>query len=125
MSVDGEPSRPTDPQPVDPRTVSPADASRPLTGDWPAQAADVVVDLVATVRDRTVGPAQLVARVVVYGVLIVPLACMALVLVLIGLIRALDIAIPGEVWSAYLVLGALFTLVGLFLWGQRRPKTTG
>jgi hypothetical protein len=109
MSVDGETSRP-------------ADSPSPLTGDWPAQAADAVVDLVGTVRDRTLGPIFLVARALVYGIVVAVLGAMATILLVIALIRFLDWLIPGEVWSAYLVLGSVFTLLGMVMWSLRRPK---
>jgi hypothetical protein len=94
----------------------------PLTGDWPAQAADAVVDLVGAVRDRTLGPIMLVARALVYGILVMVLATVAVVLLVIALVRVTDWLVPGEVWSAYLVLGALFTAGGLVMWSLRRPR---
>jgi hypothetical protein len=94
----------------------------PLTGEWPAQAADAVVDLVGAVRDRALGPIMLVARALVYGILVVVLATMAAVLLLIALVRFVDWLVPGEVWSAYLVLGLLFTTGGLVMWSMRRPR---
>lgn len=109
MSVDGETSRPTDPTP-------------PLSGDWPAQAADAVVNVVATVRDRTVGPLQFIARAIVYGLVIIPVAIMATTLVIIAAIRGLTAAV-GEVWISYLILGLVFTLLGLVSWSKRRPAT--
>lgn len=108
MSVDGETTRPTDPPP-------------PLSGDWPAQAADSVVDLVAALRDRTVAPLQMVARGIVYGVVMVPLAVLALVLVVVGLLRLLDNWL--DTWAVYLLLGVLFTGLGLVIWSKRRPPT--
>ena len=104
-----------------PRVSAPVDRS-PLTGDWPAQAADAVVDLVGAVRDRTIGPIMLVARALVYGILVLVLATVAVVLLVIALVRVTDWLVPGEVWSAYLVLGSLFTAGGLVLWSMRRPR---
>ena len=37
-----------------------------------------------------------------------------------ALVRAVDIAIPGDVWSAHVSIGGIFTLAGLFLWAKRR-----
>ena len=90
--------------------------------DWPAQAADLVVDVVGTVRDKTTTPALTIARGIVYGTAIVFLALTALVLLLIALIRFVDAYLPGEVWSAYLLLGSILTIVGLALWATRRPS---
>lgn len=121
-STDGSPDHPTAPGPRPGASAPPPSAppaSAPLTGDWPAQATDAVVDLVATVRDRAITPLLTVVRAVVYGLVIVITALTAVVLLLIATIRLLDIALPGDVWSAYLLLGALFTVVGLILWSKR------
>ncbi|HSL59391.1 MAG TPA: hypothetical protein VK866_16205 [Acidimicrobiales bacterium] len=92
--------------------------------DWPAQAADAVVRVVGQVRDRTVAPAYTIARGLVYGLLAAILATMALVLVLVALVRFIDVYLPGDVWSAYLLLGTILTIGGLVLWSQRRPTPT-
>lgn len=106
MSVDGDARRPTDPAP-------------PLSGEWPAQAADAVVSLVDTVRDRTIAPIQTVARGIVYGLVIGTLGLLVSVLVVIGLFRLLDNWLPT--WAVYLILGAVFTGLGLLLWSKRKP----
>lgn len=89
--------------------------------EWPAHAADLVVDVVGTVRDKTTTPVLTIARAIVYGTAIVFLAVTALVLLLIALVRFVDAYLPGEVWSAYLLLGTLLTAGGLVLWATRRP----
>lgn len=108
MSVDGEFRRPTDPAPS-------------LSGEWPAQAADAVVGLVDTVRDRTIGPIQTVARGIVYGLVISILAVLVLVLVLVGSFRLLDNWLPT--WAVYLILGSISTALGLITWAKRNPPT--
>ncbi len=108
MSVDGDPTRPPAPVP-------------PLSGDWPAQAADAVVNVVSTIRDRSVAPLQTVARGIVYGLIIATLAILATGLVVVGLLRLLDNWL--ETWAVYLILGVVFTALGLFLWSKRRPST--
>jgi hypothetical protein len=90
-------------------------------GDWPAQAADTVVRVVDSVRGKTTGPAITVARAIVYGLLAAILGTAALVLLVIGAVRAIDSYVPGEVWAAHLIVGAVFTLAGLFLWTKRQP----
>ena len=88
---------------------------RPSGGDWPAQAADAVVRVVAAVRSKTTDPLVTVARALVYGLLAVLVGGAAIVLLVAGLVRGLDVAIPGRVWSTYLVVGGIFTLGGVFL----------
>jgi len=91
-----------------------------LPPDWPQRATSALVDRVDDVRAKTTGPAISVARMVVYGVVALPLVIMALVLLIIGLVRGLDIALD-RVWLAYMILGGVFVLAGLFLW-TKRPK---
>ena len=105
--------------------TSPAGPTRPaerssldgvVPAEWPALAADLIVDNVAKVRDRTTKPAILAARALVFGLVAAIIASIALVLVLIGLVRLLDNYLPGgEVWQAYAVLFVVFTLPGAFL----------
>ena len=52
-----------------PRSIpSVGSASSLIGGDWPAQAADAIVNAVETVRDRTTTPIMKVARGLVFGV---------------------------------------------------------
>lgn len=85
--------------------------------DWPAQAADTIVDVVGTARQKTTGPAIKVTRGVVFGLLIAVVALMALVLLVIALVRLAHNWV--DVWLAYVIVGALFSLVGLLMWRQR------
>ncbi|MDZ7677612.1 MAG: hypothetical protein U5K29_03565 [Acidimicrobiales bacterium] len=148
MSENGQPDQPAATEPDRGSAPPPAPAARPereetsgegsgpaarttasgaaaaLTGDWPAQATDAVVDLVGTVRDRAVEPLLKVARAIVYGLLITVVAITAVVLVVILAIRMLDAYLPGEVWSAYLLLGGVFILAGFICWSRRTVRAT-
>jgi len=105
--------------PVPGRTASPA-----RDGDWAAQTADTIDRLVGTVRSNTSDRLVSVARLVVFGLLAAIMGTTALVLVAIFLVRFLNAYVPGDVWSAELIVGGLFTLAGLFLWQQawKRPR---
>ena len=81
------------------------------------------VDAVEAVRARTSGPLVTAVRALVYGLVIATAAVGVVVLVAIAAIRALDIAVPGEVWSAYLIASGAFGLVGAWAWSKRRPGT--
>ena len=97
-----------------------ATSSRPAGGpDWAAQTTDTIERVVGQVRDRTTGPLLSVARALVYGTLAAIAGVAALVLVAIIVVRVLDL-LPGGVWVAHLITGALFTAAGLLLWGKRR-----
>lgn len=87
--------------------------------DWPAQTADSIERFVDTIRSKTTEPVERAVRIIVYGLLAAVLGVVALVLVAIAVVRAIDVAVPGEVWSAHLIVGVVFTLVGLFLWSRR------
>ena len=91
--------------------------------DWASQAADTIDRVVLGVRDKTTGPVERVARVLVYGLLAAIVGIAALVLLAVLVVRALDVAIPGEVWSAHLTAGGIFTLLGLFAWRKRSVKS--
>lgn len=111
---------PPTPPPADAPGAADLPGSPPPRHEWPAQAADLVVDVVDRVSSATTGPILTVARGVVYGLAALILGSALLVLVVIALIRGLDVAIPGDVWIVYTGLGALFTLVGMFAWSKRR-----
>ncbi|WP_419930540.1 hypothetical protein [Candidatus Poriferisodalis sp.] len=81
-------------------------------------------DAVEAVRARTSGPLITAARALVYGLVIATAAIGAVVLVAIAAVRALDIAVPGEVWSAHLIAGAIFGGAGAWAWSRRRPRAT-
>ena len=49
------------------------------------------------------------------------LAGTGLAVAIIGLVRVLDVVLPGQVWVVYVILGGIFTAAGLVLW-SRRPK---
>jgi hypothetical protein len=92
-------------------------------GDWAAQTADTIERVVGSVRGKTADPVEKIARVVVYGLVAGILGMAALVLVAVLLVRVIDVYIPGEVWPAHVIVGGIFTLVGLLLWRKRSVKT--
>src|SRR3712207_900490 len=88
--------------------------------DWPAQATDLVVNLVQQVRERTTRPAVLVARAVVFGLVAAVLGVAATVLRVAGGVRLVNVYLPGDVWAAHLLVGGVLTLAGFILWSRRR-----
>jgi hypothetical protein len=92
-------------------------------GDWAAQTADSIDRLITGVRDKTTGPVERIARVVVYGLVAGILGATCLVLLAITAVRVLDVVIPGEVWSADLLVGGIFVFLGALLWRSRTVKT--
>lgn len=102
------------------RQVVPDESPPAAEPDWAAQTADSIERVVLGIRSKTADPLDRVVRIVVYGIVAAVLGAAALVLLSVALVRALDVLIPGAVWSAHLVVGGIFTLVGLFLWRKRR-----
>lgn len=100
-----------------PSSTAPAVGPEP---DWTDQVTDLIVDVVDRVHDKTTGPLVQVARAVVYGTVAAVVGVLVLIVGLIVTIRLLDL-IPGDIWTAYVGGGALFTLVGLFMWSKRHP----
>jgi hypothetical protein len=88
--------------------------------DWTTQAADAVEKAVVLVRDKTVVPAERGARMFVYGLLTAFFALTAFLLVTIMLFRVLVIFLP--VWAAWLIIGGIFVIAGLFCWTLRSKK---
>lgn len=106
--------------------AQPGDTRAPSGGDWVVQATDTIENVVGTIRSKTTVPLTTIARGLVYGLVAGVVGIVALVLLTVGMIRALDVVldfipgIPEDVWVAYLLLGLLFSLGGLVLWSKRR-----
>ena len=87
-----------------------ADDVTTTSPDWGAEATDRFVDLIDNVKTKTTGPLLKVLRALVYGIVAGVMAIMVLFLVVIGLIRFVN---------AYLLLGSIFLIAGLFTWTKR------
>lgn len=91
--------------------------------DWTVRAADTVDAVVGVVRDKAVVPITTAARWAVYGILAAIVGTAAAVLVVAGLVRAIDVYTgAGNVWIAYAIVGGIFVVAGLFLWSKRTPR---
>ena len=73
----------------------------PSDAEWPARAADLVDTVVAGVHDRLVRPLAIVARAVVFGVIVGTMALVMAVLGSVAVIRLLDVYAFGSrrVWA--------------------------
>ena len=91
--------------------------------DWATASIDRIVDVVERFRSVTTQPAVTVIRAVVHGAFVAFCLVAALVLGSIGVFRLLDVAIPGESWSAHLVLGATLFALGTWFWSRRTPRS--
>jgi hypothetical protein len=119
--MDVQPGSTPAPDPEAATTTPSVEASlSAVTADWPVKAADAVDQVVSLVHDRFIRPVMLGARALVFGLLILALAVVLGVTLSVSLLRFLDVYLfPGQVWASYLLLGGLFTIVGIVLWAQR------
>jgi hypothetical protein len=108
-----------DPQPepaTPPSPVPTPDEGAPSTPAY----TDAVDTLVALLRDKTVRPATLAARAIIFGIIIFAAAVTVVTLLSITLIRLLTVYVfDGRVWASDLLVGVLFVVVGLLAWSQR------
>jgi len=99
------------------------DKGRGSFDEWPEKAVDLVDLVVDTIRDKIVRPIILVGRTIVFGLLIAALITVVAVVLSVALLRLLDVYLfAHHVWASYAVLGALFTIVGLWAWAKRTPR---
>lgn len=87
--------------------------------DWTTDLLDRLDHYIEVVRSNTTDRLVKVARLLVYGLIAVILGTMAGVVALIAVIRILDVVLPREVWLPYVILGAIFLGLGLFLWSKK------
>ena len=90
-----------------------------LEGDWPARAADAIVNVVGLVRDNTTGRITTIARGLVFGLFAAVIGTAVVVMLIIASIRLLDEALPSGVWLAYLVLGVVVVIAGALVFRKR------
>jgi small-conductance mechanosensitive channel len=83
-----------------------------------ARALDTVDTVVATVNDRAIRPALVAARSVVFGIIIAVIGIVVIVMFCIGFIRLTTIA-GHRIWASYIVLGLIFSIVGVILYARR------
>ena len=86
--------------------------------DWATRAADSIERVVVTVRDRTTRPLLLAGRAIVFGLLIAIVGVTMVVLLSVAIFRIVVI-LTDRAWVAYLILGAIFVIVGFILMALR------
>jgi len=94
----------------------------PPDDDWTVETLDRIDALIEKVRSNSTDRLVRISRFVVFGLLIAIMGITTIVLATIALVRALDEAIPLQVWLVYLLLGAIFVVAGAFLWSRKTPK---
>jgi hypothetical protein len=87
--------------------------------DWASQIIDSLENVIGAVRSRTTDPVRNVVRMVVFAVSVIGLALSAFFLLTIGIVRLADRYLPTGIWLPYLLIGGIFTGVGLLVWSRR------
>jgi hypothetical protein len=99
--------------------VGPALRCPPME-DYPAKIADLLETVATRVREMTVDRVKGWVTWGAVGLVAAMLATLVVIFLLVGLFRLLAELVGVE--PAYLILGGIFLLVGMFLWWRRLPK---
>ncbi|HTJ74315.1 MAG TPA: phage holin family protein [Acidimicrobiales bacterium] len=84
--------------------------------DWTTDLLDRLDHYIDLVRSNTTDRLVKVARLLVFGLLAGIVGATTAVVALIAAVRFLNVILPSGVWLPYLILGAIFVLVGMFAW---------
>lgn len=107
--------------------ASAAGKGRAADQDWTFAVAARIESTVGAVRNKTTVPVTRAAKALVLGLVAATGGIVALVLFVIALVRLIDVYLPvhpyaRRVWVVYAGLGAIFMLVGMFLWSKRKAR---
>lgn len=97
-----------------------------LGSDWTEDVVTRIEALAAGIRTKTTDPVAKIVRIVVYGFVAAVLGAIALIFLVIAILR-LHVYLPfsteeRKVWVTYAGLGAIFLVLGMFLWRRRTPR---
>lgn len=89
--------------------------------DWASQVVDGLDALVDTIRSKTTIPVLKLARGAVFVLMASLLGFAAILLATVGGVRVLDAYLPGNVWSAHLLLGGICVAGGWLCFRRSAP----
>jgi len=90
--------------------------------DWTDQVADQIENTVATVRDKTVVPAERLVAYIVAGLFVLFLLMALAILAAVGVFRLVDVYLPSGSWATWLLFGGVFLLAGVLCLSFRRQS---
>jgi predicted metal-binding membrane protein len=97
--------------------------------DWASETAELIGRTVGNVRDRIVEPAESIGRTIVFGTLAglvgIAIATLGAIALFHLLVIIANEATPGpddNAWIAWLFLGGILEVAGLFVWSKRSAK---
>ncbi len=88
--------------------------------DYPAKIADLLETVAVRTRSMTVDRVRVWVTWGAVGLVAAMLLTLVLVFLFVGLFRALATLVGTE--PAYLILGGIFLIVGMFLWARPMPR---
>ena len=88
--------------------------------DYASRIADLLEEIARRVRALTVDRVEKAAKWIAIAIVILVLALLLFTFTLIGVFRILGSVMPMEL--AYLLVGGIFLVIGVFFWRQRRPR---
>jgi hypothetical protein len=107
---------------MDERSGAPTSAE---ADDWQGKVVDTIEGVVGSVHDTVVRPLTIVARGLVFGIIIAVMGLVLAVLAFAALVRLLDVyAFRGRVWATDAVIGAVLVALGAFAWSRRTSRAT-
>ena len=105
--------------------------ANPLTDpNWATETTDKLVSLIDSVRAQTTQKVVYAARGAVFGVIAVMIGTLIAIILIVGLMRALQSLLalavdwPQAVYLSYFIVGALFCVVGLVLFRKRNAAAS-
>lgn len=92
--------------------------------DFASLATTKVEEVVSIVRDKTVTPVLRAVRFAIFGLLAASVGVLLAILLAVGAVRLLDdYLFHWRVWASYLIVGGIFSGLGLFLSRMRHPRS--
>ncbi|HSF86404.1 MAG TPA: phage holin family protein [Acidimicrobiia bacterium] len=101
---------------------SPRTDISPKSDDYPAQIAGFLEDTATQIRRLSVDRLRKAATWTAVGMVVAMLALVLVIFLLVGLFRILAELTTVEI--AYLILGGIFLIAGMFLWSKRNTGRT-
>ena len=103
-----------------------ADDHAGFAEDLPGKAADLIDDFVDRVHQKVVRPIIIAARAIVFGLLMVSVAILAIIVASVGAIRLLNVYLfHGHVWASYAIIGVVLFGGGLFVFNKHHQEVEG
>jgi hypothetical protein len=106
--------------------MSSADDNAGFAEELPGKAADLIDEFVDRVHQKVVRPIIIAARAIVFGLLMISVALLAIVVASVGAIRLFNVYLfHGHVWASYAIIGAVLFGAGLFVFNKHHQEVEG